>query len=85
MKFDSKVVIPTQFVLFNFNAIIGSAVLYRDFDKVPFERLVIFLYGCAATFLGVFILARPSAQHPEEDEDDGGTETQSETGIWDEG
>jgi hypothetical protein len=68
MKFDSKVVIPTQFVLFNLAAIVGSAVLYRDFDRLPFERFVIFLYGCAATFLGVFILARPS-QHPADDDE----------------
>jgi len=68
MKFDSKVVIPTQFVLFNLAAIVGSAVLYRDFDKLPFERFVIFLYGCATTFLGVFILARPS-QHPADDDE----------------
>ncbi|KAF9509487.1 hypothetical protein BS47DRAFT_1301379 [Hydnum rufescens UP504] len=61
MKFDSKVVIPTQFVLFNFTAIVGSAVLYGDFDSIPFERMVIFLYGCASTFLGVFILAQPSS------------------------
>lgn len=68
MKFDSKVVVPTQFVLFNLAAIVGSAVLYRDFDKLPFERFVIFLYGCAATSLGVFILARPS-QHPADDDE----------------
>lgn len=53
--------IPTQFVLFNFTAIVGSAVLYRDFDSIPLERMVIFLYGCASTFLGVFVLARPSS------------------------
>lgn len=84
MKFDSKVVIPTQFVLFNFTAIMGSAVLYRDFDKLPYERMIIFLYGCAATFLGVFMLATPSANA---DDDEEGTvqgdvaETPSEAGI----
>lgn len=73
MKFDSKVVIPTQFVLFNFTAIVGSAVLYRDFDSLPFERMVIFLYGCAATFAGVFVLARatPSAEENDEEQADG--------------
>lgn len=87
MKFDSKVVIPTQFVLFNFAAIVGSAVLYRDFDKVPFEHMVIFLYGCAATFLGVFILTLPTPQTNNEDDEegtirgDGEDDLLSETGV----
>lgn len=84
MKFDSKVVIPTQFVLFNFTAIVGSAVLYRDFDKLPFERFVIFIYGCAATFLGVFTLARTNPSAVNDDEAStvrGGPDTQSENGT----
>ncbi|TDL29462.1 DUF803-domain-containing protein [Rickenella mellea] len=56
MKFDSKVVIPTQFVLFNLSAIVGSAVLYGDFRKATLHSMVTFLYGCAATFAGVFII-----------------------------
>src|SRR5258708_1133952 len=68
MKFDSKVVIPTQFVLFNFTAITGSAVLYRDFEHISFERMVIFLYGCASTFLGVFVLARSTHDRPIDEE-----------------
>ena len=68
MKFDSKVVIPTQFVLFNFTAIIGSAVLYRDFEHISFERMVMFLYGCASTFLGVFVLARATDDRPIDEE-----------------
>lgn len=79
MKFDSKVVIPTQFVLFNFTAIVGSAVLYRDFDSIPFQRMVIFLYGCAATFLGVFVLARPNSGGDEVGNDQRGDE-ESEIG-----
>ncbi|KIY72948.1 DUF803-domain-containing protein [Cylindrobasidium torrendii FP15055 ss-10] len=57
MKFDSKVVIPTQFVLFNLSAIVGSAILYGDFKKATFHSLVTFLYGCAATFAGVFVIS----------------------------
>ncbi|KAG8900075.1 hypothetical protein FRB99_006268 [Tulasnella sp. 403] len=34
MSFDSKIVVPAQFVLFNLSAIIGSAILYRDFDNI---------------------------------------------------
>ncbi|KAJ7276221.1 magnesium transporter NIPA-domain-containing protein [Mycena haematopus] len=57
MRFDGKVVIPIQFVLFTMSAIIGSAILYGDFKKATFHQLVTFLYGCAATFTGVFIIA----------------------------
>ncbi|CAK5275736.1 unnamed protein product [Mycena citricolor] len=57
MRFDGKVVIPIQFVFFTISAIVGSAVLYGDFKKASFHQLVTFLYGCAATFAGVFIIA----------------------------
>ncbi|CCO27621.1 NIPA-like protein 2 [Rhizoctonia solani AG-1 IB] len=51
---ESRVVIPTQFVLFNLTAIVGSAILYRDFDKIDFHRFLTFFYGCCTTFLGKF-------------------------------
>ncbi|KIM46009.1 hypothetical protein M413DRAFT_441076 [Hebeloma cylindrosporum] len=57
MRFDSKVVIPVQFVLFTLSAIVGSAILYGDFQKANFHQIVTFLYGCAATFVGVFTIA----------------------------
>ncbi|KAL1680692.1 magnesium transporter NIPA-domain-containing protein [Schizophyllum commune] len=60
MRFDSKVVIPMQFVLFNLSAIVGSAILYGDFERAKFHQIVTFLYGCGATFLGVFIIAPSS-------------------------
>lgn len=55
--FASQVVIPVQFVLFTLSAIIGSAVLYGDFQKATFHEILTFFYGCAATFAGVFIIA----------------------------
>ncbi|KAJ2924971.1 hypothetical protein H1R20_g12144, partial [Candolleomyces eurysporus] len=57
MRFDSKRVIPIQFVFFTLSAIIGSAILYGDFKKAKFHQVVTFLYGCAATFAGVFVIA----------------------------
>ncbi|KAI0356521.1 DUF803-domain-containing protein [Trametes cingulata] len=57
MRFDSKLVVPTQFVMFNLSAIVGSAILYGDFKQATFHQLVTFLYGCGATFAGVFIIA----------------------------
>ncbi|KAF9469043.1 magnesium transporter NIPA-domain-containing protein [Collybia nuda] len=78
MRFDSKVVIPVQFVLFTLSAIIGSAILYGDFKTAKFHQIVTFLYGCAATFLGVFIIAwAPNTPNQEETEH----ETPEETAI----
>ncbi|EIW61768.1 DUF803-domain-containing protein [Trametes versicolor FP-101664 SS1] len=73
MRFDSKLVVPTQFVMFNLSAIVGSAILYGDFKQATFHQLVTFLYGCAATFAGVFIIAwAPSnpERDPVEDSDE---------------
>jgi hypothetical protein len=39
-RFDGVAVIPTQFVLFTISAIIGSAVIYRDFDNEDAEHLL---------------------------------------------
>ncbi|KAJ3550619.1 hypothetical protein NMY22_g345 [Coprinellus aureogranulatus] len=73
MRFDSKTVIPIQFVFFTLSAIIGSAILYGDFKKAQFQQIVMFLYGCAATFAGVFVIAwapSPSMQGEIEPEDE---------------
>jgi len=65
MRFDSKVVFPTQFVLFNLSAILGSAILYGDFRTAKFHQFVTFMYGCAATFAGVWIIAwEPTSREP---------------------
>ncbi|KAF8076224.1 magnesium transporter NIPA-domain-containing protein [Lyophyllum atratum] len=69
MRFDGKVVIPVQFVFFTLSAIIGSAILYGDFKKAKFHQIVTFLYGCAATFLGVFILSWASTTDQDDAED----------------
>jgi hypothetical protein len=55
-RFDSTEVIPTQFVLFTVSAIIGSAVLYHDFDGMDFEQMSRFMSGCTIEFLGVYLI-----------------------------
>ncbi|KAJ5470537.1 hypothetical protein N7530_007894 [Penicillium desertorum] len=55
-RFDSTQVIPTQFVLFTLAVIIGSAVLYRDFESITAERAAKFVGGCLLTFLGVYFI-----------------------------
>ncbi len=65
---QSQIVVPTQFVMFNLSAIVGSAILYGDFRRASFHQIVTFLYGCAATFAGVFIIAwSPPPASPGED------------------
>ena len=55
-RFDSTQVIPTQFVLFTLSVIIGSAVLYRDFQYYTVARAAKFVGGCLLTFLGVYFI-----------------------------
>lgn len=72
-------VIPIQFVLFTLSAIVGSAILYGDFKTAQFHQIVTFLYGCAATFAGVFIIAwSPASEYAE---DDGPAAAQAEDGA----
>lgn len=77
-RFDSKIVIPTQFVFFTLSAVVGSAVLYGDFRQTSFHEMLTFLYGCAATFAGVFVIASSpngntsESVHDEERRDPGG-------------
>lgn len=49
-------------MLFNLSAILGSAILYGDFKEASFHQLVTFIYGCAATFGGVYLIAMYSPQ-----------------------
>ncbi|KZT20764.1 DUF803-domain-containing protein [Neolentinus lepideus HHB14362 ss-1] len=84
MRFDGKVVIPTQFVLFNLSAITGSAILYGDFRRATFHQMVTFLYGCAATFAGVFMIAwAPPFPGDTDEGDDIQSEIASEVGTVD--
>lgn len=83
MKFDSKIVIPTQFVLFNLSAIVGSAVLYGDFRRATLQQMVTFLYGCGATFAGVFMLTWGSGkvEHSEGNDSSRSSIMDSERGL----
>ena len=55
-SFNSTQVIPTQFVMFTLSVIIGSAVLYRDFESATADRVGKFIAGCLLTFFGVYLI-----------------------------
>ncbi|RHZ80590.1 hypothetical protein Glove_134g88 [Diversispora epigaea] len=55
-QFDSTEVIPTQYVFFTISAIIGSALLYNDFEEMNIRQCCDFLSGCLLTFLGVIFI-----------------------------
>ncbi|KAK2732918.1 hypothetical protein FQN57_002439 [Myotisia sp. PD_48] len=71
-RFDSTQVIPTQFVLFTISVILGSAILYRDFESATLARSLKFVGGCALTFLGVYLITsgRPTPTADDEQSDD---------------
>ncbi|RYP80060.1 hypothetical protein DL769_002634 [Monosporascus sp. CRB-8-3] len=66
-RFDSTQVIPIQFVLFTLSVIIGSAVLYRDFERTTETQAAKFVGGCLLTFFGVFLIT--SGRSPQDEED----------------
>ncbi|KAF2666150.1 DUF803-domain-containing protein [Microthyrium microscopicum] len=71
-RFEATQVIPTQFVMFTLCVILGSAVLYRDFEKTPGDEAGEFIGGCAMTFIGVWLItsARPRPSDDDEEFDD---------------
>ena len=77
--FDSTQVIPTQFVLFTISVIIGSAVLYRDFESTPTGRAAEFIGGCLLTFFGVYLI---TSNRPNRGDDrESGKSVEEEDGV----
>jgi len=69
-RFNSTQVIPTQFVMFTIFVIVGSAVLYRDFEQATPASIAQFVGGCVLTFFGVWcITSGRDNQNSEEDND----------------
>ncbi|CAD6456920.1 29546641-b066-46d2-abd9-b8e29d684a55 [Sclerotinia trifoliorum] len=69
-RFDSTQVIPVQFVIFTLSVITGSAILYRDFEKVTSENAVKFIGGCLLTFFGVWLITSGRPPHDEDEDED---------------
>ena len=75
--FSATVVIPTQFVAFTIFVILGSAVLYRDFESATAQQGGMFVGGIGLTFLGVWLLTSGR----KEDDDDATQKGESEYGM----
>ncbi|KAF2474273.1 DUF803-domain-containing protein [Lindgomyces ingoldianus] len=69
-RFDATQVIPVQFVLFTLCVILGSAILYRDFERTPSGDAGKFVGGCALTFLGVWLITSGRPRNGGEEEED---------------
>ncbi|KAK5077022.1 hypothetical protein LTR51_002708 [Lithohypha guttulata] len=69
-NFNSTQVIPTQFVLFTLSVIIGSAVLYRDFERTDIDHVLKFVFGCLLTFGGVYLITSGREQEDEEENEE---------------
>lgn len=77
-RFDSTQVIPVQFVMFTLSVIIGSAILYRDFEKADASSMTKFVFGCLLTFFGVYLITSGrdrSRGEDDEETDEEGDET----------
>lgn len=70
-RFDSTQVIPTQFVLFTLSVIVGSAILYRDFERTTTQQAIKFVGGCALTFSGVWCITSGRHDDSQGDEETG--------------
>jgi hypothetical protein len=69
-RFDATQVIPVQFVTFTLSVILGSAVLYRDFERTSGQDAGKFVGGCAMTFLGVWFITSGRKQRDNHDDED---------------
>jgi drug/metabolite transporter (DMT)-like permease len=83
-RFDSTQVIPTQFVLFTISVIIGSAVLYREFESTTAARVGEFAGGCLLTFFGVYLITSGRVRDEDGPEDDDFSDTSAQINLIDE-
>ncbi|KAF2866479.1 magnesium transporter NIPA-domain-containing protein [Massariosphaeria phaeospora] len=78
-RFDATQVIPIQFVTFTLSVILGSAILYGDFERTSGRDAGKFVGGCFLTFLGVWLIT--SGRHQPIDEDDEDREPEGDDSI----
>ncbi|KAK9459583.1 magnesium transporter NIPA-domain-containing protein [Lipomyces oligophaga] len=60
-QFGSTEVIPTHFVFFTLSVVVGSSILYQDFDGETEDQVTRFVVGCLLTFIGVYLITSKRA------------------------
>lgn len=55
-KFESTIVVPTNFVFFTISAIIAGIVFYKEFWGMTALDIFMFLFGCIMSFIGVYFI-----------------------------
>ena len=55
-RFGNTETVPVYYVLFTLSTIVGSNVLYRDFENEDRATVALFAGGCVMTFGGVWLL-----------------------------
>jgi drug/metabolite transporter (DMT)-like permease len=78
-RFNATMVIPTQFVMFTLSVIIGSAILYRDFERESAADGGKFVGGCALTFLGVWCITSGRSDNEDGEEETSDVEEEEDT------
>ncbi|XP_022102561.1 NIPA-like protein 2 isoform X3 [Acanthaster planci] len=56
--FQATVVVPTFFVFFTVSAILAGIFFYGEFNGLTFVQIVMFLFGCFCSFLGVYFITQ---------------------------
>ncbi|XP_029602843.1 NIPA-like protein 2 isoform X1 [Salmo trutta] len=56
--FDATEVVPINFVFFTASAITAGIVFYQEFQGLALLNILMFLFGCLLSFIGVFLIAR---------------------------
>ena len=49
--------------MFTLSVVVGSAILYRDFESADLQRLLKFIFGCISTFIGVYLITSRRPAH----------------------
>lgn len=60
-RFNSTIVIPVNFVMFTTSTLVGSAILYRDFDHMSQLGSILSVIGISIMFFGVYLITLPKS------------------------
>ena len=81
---QNNIVIPTYYATFTLSCIIGAAVVYREFEGLPFGSILLFFVGVSLAGVGVYIVSHKEKELPEDsdgdDDDDDDEEAASDNG-----